>query len=52
MKKVLPKIIQEVGFDFHWSERKVWKLNYPTENEYERTMKADLVHPIGIMENK
>ena len=31
MKKKLPKIIEEVGFDFHWSEEKVWKLNVPVE---------------------
>ena len=30
MKKV-PKIIQEIGFDFEWSEEKVWELNVPTE---------------------
>ncbi len=30
-EKILPKIIKEVGFDFHWSEEKVWKLNYPIE---------------------
>lgn len=30
-KKILPKIIKEVGFDFNWSEEKVWKLNYPIE---------------------
>ena len=86
----IPKVIEEVGFDFDWVEEKVWKLNYPveeidtkdlewhfdipfwnTENgfydlkpndviknpnkyslEYERTMKADLSHPIDIMKNK
>jgi hypothetical protein len=26
-----PKIIQEVGFDFHWSEEKVWALEIPAE---------------------
>lgn len=26
MKKI-PEIIQKVGFDFNWSEEKVWKLN-------------------------
>ncbi|MFA6340797.1 MAG: hypothetical protein WCX27_00950 [Candidatus Paceibacterota bacterium] len=83
------KIIKDVGFDFHWSEEKVWALDIPVEEiyinnlvwhfdipflwekgvydlkpqevidnpdmhkkEYERTMKADLVHPIDIMENK
>jgi hypothetical protein len=30
-KQKLPKIIQEVGFDFHWSEEKVWKLDLPIE---------------------
>lgn len=29
--KKLPKIIQEVGFDFDWSEEKVWKLDVPVE---------------------
>ena len=28
-KKARPKIIDEVGFDFHWDERKVWKLDVP-----------------------
>jgi hypothetical protein len=27
----LPKIIQEVGFDFDWDEQKVWGLNLPVE---------------------
>ncbi len=26
-----PKIINDVGFDFNWSEEKVWALNVPTE---------------------
>jgi len=30
-KKVLPKIIEEVGFEFNWSENKVWALNIPVE---------------------
>lgn len=30
-KRELPEIIKEVGFDFHWSEEKVWALNIPTE---------------------
>lgn len=85
-----PQIIKDVGFDFSWSEEKVWALDvlvtkmdineltwhfdipflwegggiynlkpqeiieYPNEHqeEYERTMKADLKHPIDIMENK
>jgi len=89
-KKVLPKIIEEVGFDFSWSERKVWALDIPIEKidikelewhfeipfwstkdgyydlrpkdvinfsknhqeEYGRTMKADLSYPIDVMENK
>jgi|SRR3989344_4640198 len=88
--KILPKIIEEVGFDFDWDIKKVWKLNYPVEeidikelewhfeipfwntknsyydltpnevinnpikfkDEYDRTMKADLSHPIDIMKNK
>jgi hypothetical protein len=89
MDNETPQIIKDVGFDFSWSEEKVWKLNYPVEEistreltwhfgipflwekgvynlkpqevidspeahkeEYERTMKADLVYPIDIMENK
>lgn len=33
MSKVrkLPKIIQDVGFDFHWASEKVWKLDVPVE---------------------
>ncbi|MBS3156328.1 ParB-like nuclease domain-containing protein [Candidatus Woesearchaeota archaeon] len=88
--KVVPKIIKEVGFDFHWNVEKVWALNYPAEEidirelewhfeipfwskkggfydlspndviskpelfkeEYERTMNANLAHPIDIMKNK
>ncbi len=26
-----PKIIKEVGFDFHWDEEKVWVLDIPVE---------------------
>jgi hypothetical protein len=89
MSKDIPQIIKDVGFDFNWSEEKVWALNISAEEidindltwhfnipflwengvynlkpqevinspdshkkEYERTMKADLVHPIDIMENK
>ena len=85
----IPQIIKDVGFDFDWSEEKVWALEVGPEEistdeltwhfdipflwenvvynlkpqevidnpeahkeEYERTMKADLVHPIDIMENK
>ena len=85
----IPQIIKDVGFDFSWSEEKVWALDIPVEEmdineltwhfaipfhwengvynltsqeiidnpdahkeEYERTMKADLIHPIDIMENK
>lgn len=29
--KKLPKIIQEVGFDFDWNENKVWALDIPTK---------------------
>lgn len=85
-----PQTIKDVGFDFSWSEEKVWALNVPVtkmnvteltwhfdilflwegngiynlkpqavidnpeqhQEEYERTMKADLRHPIDIMENK
>lgn len=88
MENSIPQIIKDVGFDFHWSEEKVWALNVPTDEidikeltwhfdvpflwedgvynlkpqevidnpeahakEYERTMKADLIYPIDIMEN-
>jgi hypothetical protein len=89
-KNVLPKIIEEVGFDFSWSEKKVWALDITVEKidikelewhfeipfwstkngyydlkpndvinffknhqeEYNRTMKADLSYPIDIMKNK
>lgn len=85
--KRLPKIIKDVGFDFHWSEEKVWALDIPVEEmdikelewhfeipfwntpngfydlkpndvlvnpekykeEFKRTMKADLKHPLDIM---
>ncbi len=30
-KRVMPDIIQEVGFDFHWEEEKVWALDLPIE---------------------
>lgn len=90
VKKEIPQIIKDVGFDFSWSEEKVWALDIPVEEmnieeliwhfdipflwegggvynltsreviehpdahklEYERTMRADLSHPIDIMENK
>lgn len=29
--KKVPQIIKKVGFDFHWDERKVWKLKVPAE---------------------
>jgi len=85
----IPQIIKDVGFDFDWSEEKVWALDVPTEEidiheltwhfdipflwengiynlkpqdvidepekhkeEYKRMMKADLIHPIDIMQNK
>lgn len=31
MSRELPQIIQEVGFDFSWDERRVWTLDVPTE---------------------
>ena len=31
MKRIIPKIIKRVGFDFSWKEEKVWKLNVPVE---------------------
>lgn len=88
MKKELPQIIVDVGFDFRWDEKKVWALDVPVEEmpigeltwhfdvpfiwskpdgfydinprevidhpelhveEYERTMRADIRHPIDIM---
>lgn len=89
MKEDIPQIIKDVGFDFNWSEEKVWSLDVPVDEidiseltwhfdipflwengvynlkpqtvidspnehlkEYDRTMKADLVYPIDIMENK
>lgn len=89
MREDIPQIIKDVGFDFNWSEEKVWALNIPAEKmniqeltwhfdipflwengvynlkpqevidypekhqkEYDRTMQADLIHPIDIMENK
>lgn len=30
MEKKPPKIIEDVGFDFDWDSRKVWKLDVPT----------------------
>lgn len=87
-KREIPKIIKEVGFDFHWDNEKVWVLDIPVEEmdisklawhfdipfwdkpnggyydltpndvldkpetyreEFERTMKADLSHPLDIM---
>lgn len=27
----VPKIIQDVGFDFNWAEKKVWQLDVPVE---------------------
>ncbi len=32
MKRELPPIIQQVGFDFEWDERKVWALDVPNED--------------------
>ena len=90
MRKDIPQIIKDVGFDFSWDEKKVWALNIPVtqmdinkltwhfdipfhwhrdkvynlksreiidnpdkyKEEYERTMKSDLSHPIDIMDNK
>ncbi len=34
MKKEIPEIIKQVGFDFSWDESKVWTLNYPAEEIY------------------
>ena len=31
MRRELPDIIKEVGFDFSWDERKVWELDAPIE---------------------
>lgn len=30
--RIKPAIIEEVGFDFHWDEQKVWGLDVPTED--------------------
>ena len=30
--KKLPTIIEDVGFDFHWSEEKVWAIDVPAED--------------------
>lgn len=87
MERKLPKIIEDIGFDFHWDEEKVWALDVPVEemsiselewhfdipfwnkpngyydltpnevinnpseyeNEFRRTMDADLKHPLDIM---
>ena len=87
-KRELPKIIEEVGFDFSWDERKVWEIDAPVEemgvdeltwhldipflwskpdgyydvrprwvledpqkyvDEYERTLKSDIMYPIDIL---
>ena len=32
MEKDIPQIIKDVGFDFHWDEKKVWDLDFPIEN--------------------
>lgn len=32
MKRELPQIIKDVGFDFRWDERKVWLIDIPTED--------------------
>lgn len=32
MKRKMPKIIKEVGFDFDWDEKKVWDLNVIAED--------------------
>ncbi len=31
MNEDIPQIIKDVGFDFNWSEEKVWKLEVPVE---------------------
>lgn len=31
-RKKLPKIIEEVGFDFSWDNKKVWELDIPVED--------------------
>ena len=31
-EKGVPQIIQDVGFNFWWDVRKVWKLDYPVED--------------------
>lgn len=34
MKEGIPPIIKDVGFDFSWSEEKVWALDAPVEEIY------------------
>lgn len=89
-RDTIPKIVHDVGFDFDWDEKKVWRLDIPMtqmniselvwhfdipfhwhgggvynltsrdiiekpeqyKTEYQRTMDADLMYPIDIMENK
>jgi hypothetical protein len=31
MNRIKPKVIQEVGFDFSWDEKKVWQIKAPIE---------------------
>jgi hypothetical protein len=31
MRRGLPNVIEEVGFDFHWDNEKLWKLDIPVE---------------------
>ncbi len=31
MAKSIPKVINDVGFDFHWDSSKIWKLDEPVE---------------------
>ena len=53
MKKTLPKIIQDVGFDFDWDSEKVWALKYPAEEMQMKDLlwnfdKASMVLVVGL----
>lgn len=64
MDKVIPQIIKDVGFDFRWSEEKVWQLDLPVEemNIYELKWHFEIpfwnrpnghydLKPIDVIEN-
>lgn len=47
MAKKKPKIIEEVGFEFSWDERKVWKLNVPVEKMHMKELNGILRYHFG-----